>query len=504
MNKFMIGLSALFFILCSVVSCEREQVVKESKVTIHATIIEDSPSTKTSIDEAGKVYWIPGDDFYVYSASAILGADAPSNFVSDLDQSSTSADFTGELDVDEYETYFAFYPGSSSFYSYWGEESSGTMDSQISGYLTPDQYESYDPYNDSFDFDGNMLLVAMSEGSVDQLSFMNVCSGLKFSLSEAGYTEVSIRGNDGEPIAGEFSLDFEPSKEPVITSIEGTETVVKITSSSGLIDGEWLYLLILPQTFENGITISFKKNGIAAGSVIIESPVEFKRGIWKRAANIDKRAEFDENQNITFADPEVKRICVKNWDTSGDGELSFAEAAEVTDLMSVFYQTKIKYFDEFKYFTGVTDLHDAYAASCFGGCSSLETITLPSSLTSLGRSAFYNCTALQSLIIPEGVTEVGNGCFSKCSSMEYLDFPSTITSIGNSSVDNCDNLKVVVFRCPKPTAAGSWKGSFYGLIDKSLSTIYVVSDYVSYYDGTIEHFYSTHPEMDELVKPLEE
>lgn len=51
--------------------------------------------------------------------------------------------------------------------------------------------------------------------------------------------------------------------------------------------------------------------------------------------------------NINFADAEVKAICVKNWDTNGDGELSKTEAAAVTDLGNVFQSNKnINSFDE--------------------------------------------------------------------------------------------------------------------------------------------------------------
>ena len=39
---------------------------------------------------------------------------------------------------------------------------------------------------------------------------------------------------------------------------------------------------------------------------------------------------FAHAQNISFADPNVKAICVANWDTDGDGELNEAEAAAGT------------------------------------------------------------------------------------------------------------------------------------------------------------------------------
>ena len=61
--------------------------------------------------------------------------------------------------------------------------------------------------------------------------------------------------------------------------------------------------------------------------------------------------------NITFADANVKALCVANWDTNHDGDLSEAEAAAVTSIGTVFQnQTEITRFGEFKYFTGVTKI----------------------------------------------------------------------------------------------------------------------------------------------------
>ena len=39
---------------------------------------------------------------------------------------------------------------------------------------------------------------------------------------------------------------------------------------------------------------------------------------------------------IRFEDPEVKRICVENWDKDGDGELSMEEAAAVSSIGTKF------------------------------------------------------------------------------------------------------------------------------------------------------------------------
>ena len=92
-------------------------------------------------------------------------------------------------------------------------------------------------------------------------------------------------------------------------------------------------------------------------------------------------------QNITFADANVKAICVRWWDTNGDGELSRAEAAAVKELYGFSYNYNIKEFTELQYFTGLTSIGN-YA---FDGCDGLTSITIPENVTSIGEHAFYGC-----------------------------------------------------------------------------------------------------------------
>lgn len=57
----------------------------------------------------------------------------------------------------------------------------------------------------------------------------------------------------------------------------------------------------------------------------------------------------DGSTPIVFADDKVKEICVSNWDTNGDGELSLFEAASVTELGDAFMVQGITSFNEFQY-----------------------------------------------------------------------------------------------------------------------------------------------------------
>ena len=120
---------------------------------------------------------------------------------------------------------------------------------------------------------------------------------------------------------------------------------------------------------------------------------------------------------IEFADANVKALCVANWDTNGDGELSEEEAASVTSLGSVFRgNNSITSFDELRYFTGLNSIVE-YA---FHGCSSLTSITIPNSVTSIGGYTFYGCSGLTSVTIPNSVTNIGSDAFYGCSGLNKV------------------------------------------------------------------------------------
>ena len=130
------------------------------------------------------------------------------------------------------------------------------------------------------------------------------------------------------------------------------------------------------------------------------------------------------SDNIYFHDANVKALCVANWDTDSDGELSEAEAAAVTDLGEVFKgNTAITSFDELWYFTGLASIAD----NAFRGCSALTSVIIPEGVTSIGSAAFCNA-GLTSLTIPENVTSIGSAAFSY-SGLTSMTIPKSITTL---------------------------------------------------------------------------
>jgi len=146
---------------------------------------------------------------------------------------------------------------------------------------------------------------------------------------------------------------------------------------------------------------------------------------------------------ITFADPEVKRLCVENWDTNNDGELSKQEAAAVTDLGWVFREnTTIKSFDELQFFTGIKRLDD----ETFSDCSNLTSIMIPNSVTCIGLNAFCFCLGLTSITIPNSVTVIENMAFQLCVGLTSVTIPNSVTSIGVNPFMSCENLKEIILQ----------------------------------------------------------
>ena len=147
---------------------------------------------------------------------------------------------------------------------------------------------------------------------------------------------------------------------------------------------------------------------------------------------------------IRFEDPEVKRICVENWDKDGDGELSMEEAAAVSSIGTIFNgNTKIKDFSSFRFFTKIKE------NVSFDNCKNLVRIVLPQDCT-LQQVMFSNCIHLKEVIFPVKMKSSPYlyETFSNCISLKVLDFPETYTGFIESSTFR-NVTAILIFRSKK-------------------------------------------------------
>ena len=77
-------------------------------------------------------------------------------------------------------------------------------------------------------------------------------------------------------------------------------------------------------------------------------------------------------------------------------------------------------------------------------CSSLQSVSIPKSVTSIGDSAFYYCPSLQSVTIPDSVTSIGDWAFNDCKSLQSVTIPDSVTSIGDWAFSDCESLRSII------------------------------------------------------------
>ena len=162
---------------------------------------------------------------------------------------------------------------------------------------------------------------------------------------------------------------------------------------------------------------------------------------WKNFVNI-----VESLNDITFVDAEVKRLCVENWDTDHDGELSFDEAEEVRDLGEVFKaNTVITSFNELQYFTGLNEI----GRLAFSQCVNLTSVVIPNSVKTLCYSAFFQ-SGLTSIDFPESVETLDYYVFDRCNSLKSVFIPKTVTTIMANPFKECVNIESISVEADNP------------------------------------------------------
>jgi hypothetical protein len=212
---------------------------------------------------------------------------------------------------------------------------------------------------------------------------------------------------------------------------------------------------------------------------------------------------------VAIKDPEVLRVLLANITTDDGIGLTTEDIEGVTTISTWFKgNTEIETFDEFERFDKVTFLGTSTnqtSGGAFNGCTSLQSIKLPSSVTHLRPGAFYNCTSLRSagdlsnikqigiaafagtllegeinLASAEGeigyqsfaktnitkILSLGNatiiggstqsttGAFAECGLLQSVELPSTLTEIRNWAFYKCTSLSFDELNLPNLTFLG--------------------------------------------------
>ena len=119
---------------------------------------------------------------------------------------------------------------------------------------------------------------------------------------------------------------------------------------------------------------------------------------------------------------------------------------------NAFYGVKVK---EYSDMSSLKSLPNADTTpSTFGDKAYLERIVLPS-VASIPAYTLYTYVKLQEIIVPEGVQSIGGSAFRGCSALEGITLPSTITDIGSRILAYNDAMKYCIILAVTPPTSST-------------------------------------------------
>jgi hypothetical protein len=217
-----------------------------------------------------------------------------------------------------------------------------------------------------------------------------------------------------------------------------------------------MYIDVLPgetfKVFKDNVDITTQFNNQ-------QNPYEYWLELDKKSASYTVIYEPSTIKNIDFADAAVKAICVDNWDTNEDGELSYDEAAAVASI-GVYFKgnTAITSFDELQFFTGLTQL----VSEAFYGATNLKSIVLPQSVSNIQTNVFRFCQNLEHIVLPDSMIMINSNSFAGTgiksiifpqkgnlqlaynafaeSKLRSIYIPANVTRIYDYMLSDCDDL----------------------------------------------------------------
>ena len=121
---------------------------------------------------------------------------------------------------------------------------------------------------------------------------------------------------------------------------------------------------------------------------------------------------------------------------------------------------------------------DMISKQTFWNCRTLGSVKIPDNVMSIGDSAFRGCVSLGAIAIPQRTTTIGEYAFYGCSSLKCVIIPEGVTSVGAYAFANCSGLEKAFV----PISLKGQLGKYH-----SKETAFSDMSVVEYYDGSVSH-----------------
>jgi hypothetical protein len=105
--------------------------------------------------------------------------------------------------------------------------------------------------------------------------------------------------------------------------------------------------------------------------------------------------------------------------------------------------------------------------AAFYGCTNIQTVTFPNTLTTLGNQVFQTDTALTSVSFGTGLQTIGTSAFQGCTALTAINTPDSITTIGEGAFYGCTAVTTITLGANLTAIAAT---AFYNLVN--CTTVY--------------------------------
>ena len=214
-------------------------------------------------------------------------------------------------------------------------------------------------------------------------------------------------------------------------------------------------------------TVSFKFNNgdadyalnVERGS-LVSAPITPERenyifNGWKYDGKIWNFAEDEVYENITFTAQWIDASAIFSYSVNDDSTITVTEyngsltEIRIPEVISGLTVTAIgdnvfKDLDDFDVsLITIPQTVTSVGKSAFEGCGFMP-ITILGELKQVGEQAFDGCTKLTKISLGEGITEIAFRAFADCSGVTELTVPKSVTVIGEDAFSGCSAIKTAL------------------------------------------------------------
>ena len=485
--KRIIFVFSLVGLLLSLTGCDQPEFGTSAVSTnILTASLEREAATKTHlgapVDGVYYPYWSSQDQLAVY----VDGISLPDKYSLSAGVGTEKGVFSGTLTGDRY---VALYP-------YSDRTQEGLQGETLHLSLPAEQTYAAGTFGE-----GSFPMLAVSEE--DALSFLNLCSVLKISLTgETAVRSIRFEANDKKmPVSGPATVRTDFSKIPELVMQSGGTNAVTLKCGSVSLDKTQpvdFFLVIPPGTYKGGFTLeidTFSGKHVKT----ITSDVTFARSQFRYIApfycttdgTIDPdQLPYDQiwyvtgNNEVYYVDEsrfdrkilsntyqDGKGVIVFDGPVKSIGESTFGfwiEEIHLPDCVetideNAFYNASITTFRTpenltslgamaFQYCYNLTSFYGPHASkdgtaivlsdgTMAAHCNHNSDYAVPEGVVKLSASLFSGDDVLKHVTLPDGLQEIGDYCFNGCMNLETIRLPESLTKVGTSAIFYCPALR---------------------------------------------------------------